>query len=50
MSNPRVIEHFLKESDAGRALKTARKLAAHDLSGWAIAGGWAGEIHCILNR
>jgi hypothetical protein len=45
-----VIEDFLKESDAGRALKTARKLATHDLSEWAIAGGWAVEIHCILNR
>jgi hypothetical protein len=45
-----VIEHFLKESDAERALKTVRKLAAHDLSEWAIVGGWAVEIHCILNR
>jgi len=45
-----VIEHFLKESDAERALKTVRKLAAHDLSEWAIVGGCAVEIHCILNR
>jgi hypothetical protein len=47
---PSMIEHFLKEFDAQRALKTARKLAAHDLSEWAIVGGWAVEIHCILNR
>ena len=45
-----MIEHFLKEADAERAVKTARKLGAHDLSGWAIVGGWAVEIHCILNR
>jgi hypothetical protein len=43
-----VIQQFLKESDAERALKTVRKLAAHDLSEWAIVGGWAVEIHCIL--
>ena len=49
-SRPYMIEHFLKESDEGRALKTMRKLASHDLAEWAIAGGWAVEIHCILNR
>ncbi len=48
--SPSVTEHFLKKSDAERALKTAQKLAAHDISEWSIAGGWAVEIHCILNR
>src|SRR5262245_22113800 len=47
---PSVLEHFLNESDAERALTTTRKLAAHDLSEWAIVGGWAVEIHSILNR
>ena len=45
-----MIEHFLSEIDAKRALTTVRKLAGSDLSEWAIAGGWAVEIHCMLNR
>jgi len=45
-----VIQRFLSQSDAERALKTARKLAAHELSEWAIVGGWAVEMHRMLNR
>ena len=45
-----MIEHFLNESDAERAWKRPRKLAARDLSEWAIVGGWAVEMHSILNR
>src|SRR4051794_29012367 len=49
-SEPGVIDRFLTQPDAERAVKTARKLAGHILSEWAIAGGWAVEIHCILKR
>ena len=45
-----MIHHFLSDPDAERALKVLRKLALHDISQWAIAGGWAIEIHCVHNR
>jgi hypothetical protein len=44
-----VIGRFLSAPDARRAGETLSKLAAHDLSDWAIAGGWAVEIHCLLD-
>jgi hypothetical protein len=38
---------FLSGAEAERALKTAQKLSQHDISGWALAGGLAVEIHCL---
>jgi hypothetical protein len=38
---------FLSAADAKRALKTVQKLSRHDISGWALAGGLAVEIHCL---
>lgn len=41
-------ERFLCADDAKRALNALRKLWQHDISGWALAGGLAVEIHCLL--
>jgi hypothetical protein len=41
-------DRFLCAADAKRVLKTLQKLSQHDISGWAIAGGLAVEIHCLL--
>lgn len=41
-------DRFLCAADAKRALKTLQKLSQHDISGWALAGGLAAEIHCLL--
>ncbi len=38
---------FLRDPEAKRALKTVQKLSRHDISGWALAGGLAVEIHCL---
>ena len=42
-----MIQSFLCHTDAERALATLRKLARHDISRWALAGGLAVEIHCL---
>jgi hypothetical protein len=44
-----MIDRFLCAADAERALKTLQKLSQHDISGWALAGGLAVEIHCLLD-
>ena len=36
---------FLSAADGERALGTLRKLARHDISGWALTGGVAVELH-----
>jgi hypothetical protein len=41
-------DRFLCADDAKRALKTLQKLSQHDISNWALAGGLAVEIHCLL--
>lgn len=41
-------DRFLCAADAKRALRTLQKLSQHDISGWALAGGLAVEIHCML--
>jgi hypothetical protein len=38
---------FLNATDAGRAERTLQKLARHDLSGWALTGGLAIEMHIL---
>jgi hypothetical protein len=40
-----VIQHFLSAPDAERTLSTLRKLARHNISRWALTGGFAVEIH-----
>ncbi len=43
------LELFLSGEDCGRVARTLRRLAAHDISRWALTGGIAIEFH-ILNR
>lgn len=43
-----VFEQFLNPMDASRATRVLRKLWAHDISGWALTGGLAIEIHIQL--
>ncbi len=40
-------DRFLYASEAKRAWKTLQKLSHYDISGWALAGGLAVEIHCL---
>jgi hypothetical protein len=40
-----MIQQFLSVADGNRALRTFRKLARHDISRWALTGGFAIEIH-----
>lgn len=40
-----MLERFLSNADADRALRTFRKLARHDIRRWALTGGFAIEIH-----
>jgi hypothetical protein len=40
-----VIEQFLSAADATRAARTLEKLARHDVTAWALTGGFAAEIH-----
>ena len=40
-------DRFLGEAEAKRVLKTVQKLSQHDISGWALSGGLAVEIHCL---
>jgi hypothetical protein len=42
-----MIQHFRCPAEAERVFNTLRKLAGHDLSRWALAGGLAVEIHCL---
>jgi hypothetical protein len=42
-----MIDRFLNSADAKRALHTLEKLSHHDTTGWALAGGFAVEIHCL---
>jgi hypothetical protein len=43
-----MLRHFLCEADAERTLATLRRLARHNISRWALAGGFAVEIHRLL--
>lgn len=42
-------ERFLSTADAARALQCLQKLAAHDISRWALTGGFAIEIHQLIS-
>jgi hypothetical protein len=44
-----MMRHFLCAADAERALGTLLKLAGHNISGWALGGGLAVEVHCLRN-
>jgi hypothetical protein len=46
-SSRTIFDRFLSAADAGRALRTFRKLARHDISRWALTGGLATEIHSL---
>ena len=39
---------FFDASDAARAERTLHRLARHDISGWALTGGVAIELHILL--
>ena len=41
-------DRFLSAVDARRASKTLQKLSRHDIRNWALAGGFAVEIHCLM--
>src|SRR5271170_4698442 len=41
-------EQFLNPTDVSRAVRMLRKLQAHDITGWALTGGLAIEIHILL--
>lgn len=43
-----MVERFLSAADAERAFRALKKLARSDLTGWALTGGLAIEIHRIL--
>ena len=38
---------FLRSDEAKGALKTLRRLSHHEMSAWALAGGFAVEIYCM---
>jgi hypothetical protein len=40
-------DRFLCAGEAKRARRTLQKLSHHDISRWALAGGFAVEIHCV---
>jgi hypothetical protein len=42
-----MLDRFLSTADAECAERTLRKLARHDLSRWALTGGFATEIHFL---
>ena len=44
-----MIDQFLGSAEAKRALKTLQRLSHHDISGWALAGGLALELHCLCD-
>src|SRR5271165_4064228 len=41
-------ERFLNPTDTSRAIRMLHKLGAHDITGWALTGGLAIEIHILL--
>jgi len=43
-----MLPRFLSSADSERAFHTFPKLLQHDVSRWALAGGMALEIHCLL--
>jgi hypothetical protein len=43
----RSLDQFLRVGEAERAFKTLWKLSHHEISAWALAGGFAVEIHCM---
>ena len=43
-----MLQRFLSTADSARALRCLQKLAAHDISQWALTGGFAIEIHHLL--
>ena len=43
-----MLRQFLSVADANRALRTLRRLGHHDIRGWALTGGLAVEVHCLL--
>jgi hypothetical protein len=44
---PLAMDRFLCSEDAERVRRTLQKLSRHDVSGWALSGGLAVEIHCL---
>jgi hypothetical protein len=40
-------DRFLHSADATRASHTLQKLSRDDTAGWALAGGFAVEVHCL---
>jgi hypothetical protein len=44
---PGTMNRFLRFGEAKRALKTLRRLSHHEIAAWALAGGFAVEIHCM---
>src|SRR3569833_2244366 len=44
-----IIDRLLFDDGAKRASKTLQRLSQHDISGWALAGGLAMEILCLLD-
>jgi hypothetical protein len=42
------LERFLSPADAARALRCLRRVARHDISQWALTGGFAIEIHYLI--
>ncbi len=43
-----MLASFLSATDVDRASRTLAKLTLHDISGWALTGGFATEIHSLL--
>jgi hypothetical protein len=41
------LDSFLNASDSARVARSLRMLAAHDISGWALTGGIAMELHVL---
>ncbi len=41
-------EQFLNPADVSRTIRMLHKLGAHDITGWALTGGLAIEIHILL--
>lgn len=45
-----MVQQFLSAADGNRALRTFRKLARHDISDWALTGGFVVELHRLRLR
>jgi hypothetical protein len=48
MLHPAMMREFLSAGDVERAMRTLEKLAKHNISGWALTGGLATELHFVL--